>query len=52
MMKKFKKYILLLKFIDSARFMANPFSNLVHNLSEGAHRIKCIFEHDDKKCEA
>ena len=43
--KKYKKYILLLK------FMASPFSSLVHNLSEGVHRIKCIFEHDDKKCE-
>ena len=31
--------------------MASPFSSLVHNLSEGVHRIKCIFEHDDKKCE-
>ena len=29
--------------------MASPFSNLAHNLSEGVHRIKCIFEHDDKK---
>ena len=26
-------------------------SNRVNNLSEGIHRIKCIFGHDDKKCE-
>ena len=26
-------------------------SSLSNNLSEGIHRIKCKFEHDDKKCE-
>ena len=26
-------------------------SNLVNNLSEGLHRIKCKYGHDDKKCE-
>ena len=31
--------------------MANSLSNLVNNLSEGLHRIKCKFEHDDKKCQ-
>ena len=31
--------------------MASPLSNLVNNLSEGLHRIKCKLEHDDKKCE-
>ena len=25
--------------------------NLVNNLSEGIHRIKCKYEHDDKECE-
>ena len=40
----------ILQFIDSARFMASSLSNLVNNLSEGLHRIKCISEHD-KKCE-
>ena len=30
--------------------MANS-SNLVNNLSEGIHKIKCKFEHNDKKCE-
>ena len=31
--------------------MASSLSNLVNNLSEGIHRIKCKFGHDDKKCE-
>ena len=31
--------------------MASLLSNLVNNLSNGIHRIKCIFGHDDKKCE-
>ena len=26
-------------------------SNLVNNLSEGIHRSKCKFGHDDRKCE-
>ena len=30
--------------------MANILSNLVDNLSEGIHRIKCKYGHDDKKC--
>ena len=41
----------ILQFIDSARLMASPLSNLVNNLSEGIHRIKCKLGHDDKKCE-
>ena len=40
-----------LQFIDSARFMASSLSNFVNNLSEGIHRIKCKFRHNDKKCE-
>ena len=31
--------------------MASSLSNLVNNLSEGIHKIKCKFGHDDKKCE-
>ena len=31
--------------------MASSLSDLVNNLSEGIHRIKCKFGHDDKKCE-
>ena len=30
--------------------MASSLSNLVNSLSEGIHKIKCKFEHDDKKC--
>ena len=41
----------MLQFIDSARFMASLLSILVNNLSEGIHRIKCKFGHDDEKCE-
>ena len=38
----------MLQFIDSARFMASSLSNLVNNLSEGIHRIKCKYRHDEK----
>ena len=31
--------------------MASSLSDLVNNLSEGIHRIKCKFGHYDKKCE-
>ena len=31
----------ILQFIDSARFMASSLSNLVNNLAEGIHKIKC-----------
>ena len=30
-----------IKFIDSARFMATSLSNLVDNLTEGIHKVKC-----------
>ena len=36
---KHKSYIL--QFTDSATFMARSSSNLVNNLSEGIHKIKC-----------
>ena len=32
--------------------MASSLSNLINDLSEGVHRIKYKFGHDDKKCEA
>ena len=41
----------ILQFIDSARFLASSLSNLVNNLSEGIHRIKCKFGPEEKKCE-
>ena len=31
--------------------MATSILNLVNNLAEGNHRIKCKYEHDNKKCE-
>ena len=31
--------------------MASLLSNLVNNPSEGIHKIKCTYEHNDKKCE-
>ena len=39
------------QFIDNARFMASSLSNLINNLSEGIHRIKCKHGHNDKQCE-
>ena len=39
----------ILQFIDSSRFMIDS-SNFVNNLSEGIHRIKCNFGHNNKKC--
>ena len=31
--------------------MVSSLSSLVSYLSEGIHRIKCKYRHDDKKCE-
>ena len=41
----------ILQSTDKARFMASSLSNLVNSLSEWIHRIKCKYEHNDKKCE-
>ena len=43
-----------IKFIDSARFVANSLSSLVDNLAEGIHRIKfkncdCFLEYESVK---
>ena len=38
----------ILQIIDSARFMATSLSNLVSNLPEGIHKIKCKWRHDNK----
>ena len=42
---------MLLKFVDWAKFMASLLSNLVNNLTEGIHEIKCKYRHDDNICE-
>ena len=31
--------------------MASSLSNLVNNLSEGIHRVKCKFGHNNQNCE-
>ena len=41
----------ILQFIDSARYIANSLSNLVNNLSDRIHKIKCKCKHNDEKCE-
>ena len=38
-----------LQFIDSAKFTESSLSNLVNNIAEGIHRIKCKYGHDEKK---
>ena len=38
-------------FCDSARFMTNSLSNLVKNLGEQIHKVKCKYENNVKKCE-
>ena len=39
--KKVKVFSYRIKFIDNARFMAVSLSNLVDNLSEEIHKVKC-----------
>ena len=39
-----------LRFIDNLRFIVSSSSNLFNNHSEGIHKIKCKFRHDDKNC--
>ena len=46
-----KKLQAIFQFIHSARVRESSLSNLVNNLSEGIHIIKCKFGHNDKKCE-
>ena len=41
----------MLQLIDIARFMAISLSNIINNLSEGIHEIKCKYGQHDKKCE-
>ena len=37
-----------LQFIDSARLMASSLSNVVNNLTERIHKIRCKYGHDNK----
>ena len=46
-----KSIYYILQFIDSTRFMGSSLSHLVNNLSEGMHRIKFKYRHEDKNCE-
>ena len=41
MEKKLEKKSYRLQYIDSARFISSPLSNLVNNISEGIHKTKC-----------
>ena len=38
----------ILQFMDHAIFMTSSLSNLVNNLSEGIHEVKCKYRHNDK----
>ena len=38
----------ILQFIDSARFMASTLSYLLNNISEGIHKVKCKYGHNEK----
>ena len=40
-----------IQFLESARFMARLLSNIVNNLAEGIHKIKCKYGNSNKKCE-
>ena len=40
-----------LQFIDSATFIASSLSNLLNNVSERSHKIKCKYGHENEKCE-
>ena len=52
MEENFKKQIyFILQFVDSVRFIASSLSDFVNYLSEGIHRIKCKYGHDNKRCE-
>ena len=40
----------ILQFIASARFIASSLSSLLNYFSEGIHKIKCKYGHNDKTC--
>ena len=48
--KKLQKNIsYILQFIDSTRFITSSLLNLFKNLSEGIHKIKGNYGHNDRK---
>ena len=52
MEKKLQKpYLNKLQFINNQRFMASSLSNLLDNLAERSHKIKCKYGHDNEKFE-
>ena len=40
-----------LQFVESARFIGSPLSNVVDKLAERIHKIKYEYGDDNKKCE-
>ena len=46
--KRYNITIYIWQFIDSAKFIAKSLSNLVYNISEWIHKIKCKHRHNDK----
>ena len=51
MEKKLQKHIPQITFIDSAKFMESSISNFVNNITQGVHKIKYKYGHNDKKYE-
>ena len=50
MKKNYKKiYLTYNNLLITYRFMASSLPNLVKILSEGIHKIKCKYRHNDKK---
>ena len=49
--EKIKTIFYRLQFTGSARFTSISLSNLINNLAEGIHRIKCKYRQVNKKCE-
>ena len=41
----------LLITLDLKKYLVSSLSNLVNNVAEGIHKIKCKYEDNDKKCE-
>ena len=41
-----------MQFTESSRLMASSLPNLINNLAETIHKIKCKYGQNDKKCDA